>query len=491
MQEDTKKINKGILLTILIFGCFLSTLNQTLLNVALSSLMDVFDVTATTVQWISTGFMLINGILIPITAYLMKRFTTRQLFISAMSFLLIGSIICAAAPSFSLLLIGRMIQAAGAGIIMPLMMSVVLAIFPVEKRGSAMGLLGLAMIFAPAIGPTLAGFVVEYHSWRWLFIGLIPLVLIVIALALKYLVNVSETSKSKLDVISVLLSTVGFGLILYGFSSAGSKGWDDVIVILTLGIGVVVTAVFCLRQIKSDDPLLNLSVFKNKVFTMTSLINVLITMMMYADMILLPIYLQNGRGFTAFDAGLLLLPGALVNAFMSPVTGKLYDRFGAKPLFIIGLLFIIPSMWAVTDLSESTTYTYLMIRTIGLRIGLSFITMPLNTAGLNALPKQLGTHGTAVNNTVRQIAGAIGTAVVITIYTVQATSHATTVMLNNPSTTPDILKSLTSILGASDAYYFMMILSIAAFVITLFMPTKNKLMIEKKANLVSKEEPQL
>ncbi|KTD84156.1 DHA2 family efflux MFS transporter permease subunit [Paenibacillus etheri] len=487
MQEDTKKINKGILLTILIFGCFLSTLNQTLLNVALSNLMDVFDVTATTVQWISTGFMLINGILIPITAYLMKRFTTRQLFISAMSFLLVGSIICAAAPSFSLLLIGRMIQAAGAGIIMPLMMSVVLAIFPVEKRGSAIGLLGLAMIFAPAIGPTLAGFVVEYHSWRWLFIGLIPLVILVIALAFKYLVNVSETSKSKLDVVSVLLSTVGFGLILYGFSSAGSKGWDDVIVILTLGIGIAVTAVFCLRQIKSDDPLLNLSVFKNKVFTITSLINVLITMMMYADMILLPIYLQNGRGFTAFDAGLLLLPGALVNAFMSPVTGKLYDRFGAKPLFMIGLLFIIPSMWAVTDLSESTTYMYLMIRTIGLRIGLSFITMPLNTAGLNALPKQLGTHGTAVNNTVRQIAGAIGTAVVITIYTVQATSHAATVMQGNPSTTPEVLKSLASILGASDAYYFMMILSVAAFVITLFMPMKSKITIEKKANLVSKE----
>lgn len=487
MQEDTKRINKGILLTILIFGCFLSTLNQTLLNVALSSLMDVFDVTATTVQWISTGFMLVNGILIPITAYLMKRFTTRQLFISAMSFLLVGSIICAAAPSFSLLLIGRMIQAAGAGIIMPLMMSVVLAIFPVEKRGSAMGLLGLAMIFAPAIGPTLAGFVVEYHSWRWLFIGLIPLVILVIALALKYLVNVSETSKSKLDVISVLLSTVGFGLILYGFSSAGSKGWDDVIVILTLGIGIAVTAVFCLRQIKSDDPLLNLSVFKNKVFTMTSVINVLITMMMYADMILLPIYLQNGRGFTAFDAGLLLLPGALVNAFMSPVTGKLYDRFGAKPLFIIGLLFIIPSMWAVTNLSESTTYTYLMIRTIGLRIGLSFITMPLNTAGLNALPKQLGTHGTAVNNTVRQIAGAIGTAVVITIYTVQATSHAATVMQGNPSTTPEFLKSLASILGASDAYYFMMILSVAALVITLFMPMKSRIKIETKADLVREE----
>ncbi|UQZ32667.1 MFS transporter [Paenibacillus sp. PK3_47] len=491
MQEDTNKINKGILLTILICGCFLSTLNQTLLNVALSNLMDVFHVTATTVQWISTGFMLVNGILIPVTAYLMKRFTTRQLFLSAMFFLLAGSVICAAAPSFSVLLTGRMIQAAGAGIIMPLMMSVVLAIFPVEKRGSAMGLLGLAMIFAPAIGPTLSGFIVEYQSWRWLFIGLTPLVLIVIVLAFKYLVNVSETSKSKLDGISVLLSTIGFGLILYGFSSAGSKGWEDILVLLSLATGLAVTALFCIRQIKSDDPLLNLSVFKNKIFTLTSLINVLVTMMMYADMILLPIYLQNGRGFTAFDAGLLLLPGALVNAFMSPVTGKLYDRWGAKPLFIIGLLFVIPSMWAVTDLTQSTTYTYLMIRTIGLRIGLSFITMPLNTAGLNALPKQLGTHGTAVNNTVRQIAGAIGTAVVITIYTVQATGHAAAVMQANPSTTADLLKTLSSILGASDAYYFMMILSIAALVMTLFMPMKNKVIEEKKAAAASKEEPSL
>lgn len=474
MQAESKKINKGVLLTLLICGCFLSTLNQTLLNVALSSLMEVFNVSATTVQWISTGFMLINGILIPVTAYLMKRFTTRQLFISAMLILLTGSLICAAAPTFSVLLAGRMIQAAGAGIIMPLMMSVVLAIFPVENRGSAMGLLGLAMIFAPAIGPTLAGFVIEYHSWRWLFIGLIPLVAIVILLALKYLVNVSETSKAKLDGLSVLLSTVGFGFILYGFSSAGSKGWGDFIVIFSLLIGLVVTALFCIRQIKSADPMLNLFVFKNKIFTSTSIINVIITMMMYADMILLPIYLQNGRGFTAFDAGLLLLPGALMNAFMSPVTGKLYDRFGAKPLFIVGLLLIIPAMWAVTDLSESTTYTYLLIRTIFLRLGLSFIIMPLNTAGLNALPKQLGMHGSAVNNTVRQIAGAIGTAVVITIYTAQAAGHAAAIRQNNPATTAELLTSAASISGASDAYYFMMILAIVALIITVFAPLKKK-----------------
>lgn len=474
MENKKQTVNKKVLLFILILGCFLSTLNQTLLNVALSSFMDVFDVSATTVQWLSTGFMLVNGVLVPITAFLMKRFSTRQLFISSMLFLLIGTVLCAIAPNFNFLLIGRMTQAVGAGIIMPLMMSVVLIIFPIEKRGSAMGLLGFAMIFAPAIAPTLAGFIIDYVSWRWLFIGLAPFVAIVIILAFKYLVNVSETTTAKLDIISVILSTIGFGFILFGFSNAGNKGWDSPIVIISLLVGVVFTILFCVRQIKADDPLLNLSVFKNKVFTLTSLINVLVTMIMYADMILLPIYSQNGRGFTAFEAGLLLLPGAIVNAMLSPVTGKLYDRLGAKPLFITGMLFIIPSMWAVTDLTTSTSFTYLMIRTIILRIGLSFITMPLNTAGLNALPRHLGTHGSAVNNTIRQISGAIGTAVVVTVYTAQSASHAAGIT----QATPQQVVSLSSVLGSNDAYYFITLVAVCALILTFFMPKKKAIKTE-------------
>jgi EmrB/QacA subfamily drug resistance transporter len=470
-----QQMNKKVLLFVLLLGGFLSILNQTLLNVALSEFMEVFDVAATTVQWLATGFMLVNGVLIPITAYLMKRFSTRQLFMSSMLLLLVGSIFCALAPNFTVLLIGRMVQAAGAGIIMPLMMNVVMFIFPPEKRGSAMGLIGLAMIFAPAIAPTLSGFVIEYVSWRWLFIGLIPLVGIIILLAFKYLINVSEGSKAELDVLSVILSTIGFGLILYGFSNAGSHGWDDMLVLATIIVGIVVLVLFTMRQLRTSDPFLNIRVFQNKTFTMTSFINIIVTMMLYADMILLPIYLQNGRGFTAFDAGLLLLPGALVNAFLSPVTGKMYDRFGAKPLFIIGLIFVIPSMWIVTDLSETTSFTFLMVRTIFLRIGLSFITMPLNTAGLNALPKALVTHGTAVNNTVRQIAGAIGTAVVVTIYTSKATDYAG--HLINQGVT-DHIKELASIFASGESYYFMMILAIVALVITLFTPLKKPLSAE-------------
>jgi len=475
MNKEITESNKKILLIVLIVGCFLSTLNQTLLNVALSNLMNVFHVTPATVQWLSTGFMLVNGILVPITAYLMKRYSTRQLFISSMFFLLVGSLLCACAMNFGMLLTGRMIQAIGAGIIMPLMMTVILYLYPSEKRGSIMGTIGFAMIFAPAIAPTLSGFIIDYVSWRWLFIGLAPFVLVSIVLAFKYLINVSETAKVKLDMLSVLLSTIGFGCILYGFSRAGSKGWDNVVVISTIIIGLIVTTLFCLRQTKSKDPLLNLSVFKYKIFTLTSFINVLITMIMYADLILLPIYLQNGRGFTAFEAGLLLLPGAVINAFLSPITGRMYDKYGAKPLFITGLLFIIISMWGVISLSESTTYIYLMIRTCILRIGLSFISMPLNTAGLNALPRELGSHGSAVNNTVRQLAGAIGTAVVITVYTNQATSYASEHFIRNGSNTGIQLAKLASIFGSSHAYILMLVLSFLALLFAFFMPKKTEL----------------
>ncbi|WP_081835477.1 MFS transporter [Carnobacterium jeotgali] len=270
-------------------------------------------------------------------------------------------------------------------------------------------------------------------------------------------------------IVSVTLSTLGFGFVLFGFSSAGSRGWDDTLVLATIVIGIASLVLFSVRQLRSSDPFLNLRVFNNKIFTMTSFINIIVTMMLYADMILLPMYLQTGRGFSAVDSGLLLLPGALVNAVLSPIVGKLYDRFGAKPLFIIGLIFVIPSMWVVTSLTAATTFTFLMIRTIFLRIGLSFITMPLSTAGLNALPIDLINHGTAVNNTVRQIAGAVGTAVVITIYSSKATLYAGDLAAQGIT---ENIKSLTSIFAASKAYYFMTILAILAMVLTFLTPLK-------------------
>lgn len=469
MQNELSEQTRKILLIVMIAGCFFSTLNQTLLNVALSDLMNTFSVSPTTIQWLATGFMLVNGILVPITAFLMKRFSTRQLFISAMLFLLAGSVVAACAMNFGMLLTGRMIQAVGAGIILPLMMTVIVYLFPEERRGAIMGKVGFAIIFAPAIAPTLAGFIIDYLSWRWLFISLIPFIVIIIVLAYKYLMNVNEGAKSKIDLISLIYSTFGFGLLLFGFSSAGSRGWDDGVILTTIGAGLIIIFLFCQRQLSSQDPLLNLSVFRYKMYSMTTIINVAITIIMYADLILLPMYLQDGRGFSALDAGLLLLPGAIINAFLSPVTGKLFDKYGAKPLFIFGLVLVALSMWLVIDLSSTTSYVYILVRTIILRIGLAFITMPLNTAALNAIPRELASHGSAVNNTIRQLAGAIGTAVIVTVYTLQLTG--TSVQVNESYAT-----------AASSTYFYMFLLAIVAFIVVLFVPKHKRTMPAQETN---------
>ena len=462
MQNELSERTKKLLLIVLIIGGFFSTLNQTLLNVALNDFMDIFDVNAATVQWLSTGFMLVNGVLVPVTAFLMKRFSTRQLFISSMLFLLVGSIVAACATNFGMLLTGRMIQAAGAGIIMPLMMTVIVYLFPPEQRGAMMGKIGFAIIFAPAIAPTLAGFLLDYLSWRWLFIFIIPFAAIVIIVAMKYLINVSEPAKVKLDVLSVIYSTIGFGAILYGFSSAGSRGWDDAVVLTTIIVGLIVTLLFVIRQLRSTEPLLNLRVFTSNVYTMTSIINIAITILMYADLILLPIYLQSGRGYSAFVAGLILLPGAIINALLSPTAGKLFDKFGAKPLFITGTALIAISMVGVLNITPETSMLYIIVRTIVLRVGLACISMPLNTATLNALPRELASHGSAVNNTVRQLAGAVGTAVIVTIYSQQLTK----------SSEAGTLAGFAE--AASGTYFYMLLVAIAAFIIAWFTPVAKK-----------------
>ncbi|EIW15670.1 MULTISPECIES: DHA2 family efflux MFS transporter permease subunit [Pelosinus] len=474
MDQSNQQVEKGILLFILILGAFLSLLNQTILNVALPDLMKQFEVSTTTIQWLSTGFMLVNGIIIPATAFFIKRFTTRQLFVSSMVLLLVGTFINATAPNFAFLLTGRLIQAAGAGIIMPLLMVVILAVFPEEGRGAAMGIIGLVMIVAPAIAPTLAGFVIGHFSWRWLFIGMFPLVVIVIALSLRYLVNVSETSKPKLDIISILLSTAGFGGILFGFSSAADKGWGSVVVLGCLILGTICLVLFVWRQLMSSDPLLNLQVFKNRMFTITTIILVLSTMVMYADIILLPIYLQESRGYTVLETGLLLLPGALLSALMSPISGRLFDKIGAKPLVVVGLLFSITAIGGFTNLSETTSYHYLMTNTIILRIGMSLITMPVNTGGLNALPKHLTADGTAVSNTVRQVAGSVGTALPVTIMTMRTQSHAAELLQSGDILSQSQIIRQASILGISDAYIFTAVIVITAFLVTIFMPNQKE-----------------
>jgi EmrB/QacA subfamily drug resistance transporter len=471
-EQATKglTVQKGTIMLILILGAFLSTLNQTIMSVAIPKLMNAFTISAATAQWLTTGYMLVNGILIPITAYLMRRFTTRQLFLTSMSIFLAGTVISAFAAVFPVLLTGRLIQAAGAGMIMPLLTQVVLTMYPKEKRGAAMGMVGFAVIFAPALGPTIAGYILEAYSWKAIFYGMIPLAAIVVIAGFIYLKNVSEPIKLKIDTFSVILSTIGFGTLLYGFSLAGNKGWSNGEVLVSISVGIIALGIFIWRQLSSASPLLDLNVFKFNMYSLTTVINIAVTMVMYADMILLPLYLQNARGFTALEAGFLLLPGALIMGFLMPVTGKWFDRFGAKWLAIIGLSITIITTAGFVQLTDSTSYLFLLIMSTGRRIGMALLMMPVQTAGLNQLPSSLHAHGTAISNTIRQVSGAIGTSLLVTIMTARTKVH-----LNELTSGVDMkdisqahLMMEASIQGINDAYLVIVGIGIVGVLLSLF-----------------------
>ncbi|MEF2965297.1 DHA2 family efflux MFS transporter permease subunit [Paenibacillus sp. M1] len=460
----------------LLIGAFVSILNQTLMNVALPHMMADLNVTETTIQWLVTGFMLVNGVLIPVSAYLMERFSTRTLFISATSLFALGTLICGIGLDFTMVLIGRIIQAAGAGVLMPLMTVVFLSIFPIEKRGQAMGTMGIAMVFAPAIGPTLSGWIVEHHPWNMLFWIVLPFSILSIILGIIFMKNVTEVSRPKLDYFSVVLSTLGFGGVLYGFSEAGSAGWGAIEVIISLIVGVAAVALFLWRQLRSKHPMLEFRVFKYDMFSLTTIINVVVTMAMYAAMILLPIYLQTIRGFSPLESGLLLMPGAILMGIMSPITGIIFDRIGARWLAVVGLAITIVTTWEFSKLSDSTTYTHLIFMYTARMFGMSMLMMPIQTAGLNQLPSRLNAHGTAMSNTLRTIAGALGTALLVSVMSSQTKERAAELIVSaginpkdpaNAEALAQITKEAT-IHGIDYAFVIATGITVIAFVLSFF-----------------------
>ncbi len=414
---QTVSYNRKTIVALLLAGAFISILNQTLMITAIPPIMEEMGITANTGQWLTTVFMLVNGIMIPISAFLLERFTTRQLFITAMSIFAIGTLISGIAPNFSFLLVGRVIQSAGAGVMLPLMQTVFLLIFPVHKRGSAMGLIGLVISFAPALGPAISGWVTEHYSWRVLFFIILPIAIVDIIIAFFALKNVTELKKPKLDIPSVILSSFGFGGLLYGFTSAGNNGWGASLTIISLTVGVVSLFMFILRQLRLQHPMLEFRVFTYSLFPLAVVIGIISFMGLIGTETLIPLYMQNMREFTAFEAGIALLPGALISGFMSPITGRIFDRYGARKLAMTGLLIVAVSSIPFTRLDTETSLAFMTIMYSIRMFGLSMVMMPISTAALNQLPKRLIPHGAAMDNTMRQVGASVGTAILVTVMT--------------------------------------------------------------------------
>ncbi len=463
-EQDLSAIRPvPILISFLIAG-FIGLFSETALNMALGRLMIELDVSSATVQWLTTGYLLTMGILIPVSALLIQWFSTRQLFVASLLFSILGAIVSGMAPTFGVLLLGRVIQAIGTGLLIPLMFNTVLIIFPIQKRGTVMGLIGLVMMSAPAIGPATSGLIIEVLSWNWILWLLIPFLVFSLVYGLIFMQNVSPLSKPKIDVLSIVLSTLGFGGIVYGFSIAGDKGWSNLLVLSAIFIGLMSLVIFSLRQLKLESPMLDLRVFKYPMFSLGIFCVAATFMIILSTMILLPLYLQIGLGVMALAAGLVLMPGGALNGILSLVVGRVFDAFGPKWLITPGFIIMLVMLWNLSNVTTATSTLMVILLHSGLMVGVSLVMMPAQTNGLNQLPRHLYPDGTALINTLMQVSGSIGTALAITIMSASQNSYLSQVA--DPSDLAVASTSLTA--GVQTAFILGISLAVSGLIASFF-----------------------
>ena len=445
----------------LMFGAFIGLFGETALNMALTNIMADFSVNSATAQWLTTGYLLTLGILVPVSSLLIRWFTTKQLLVASLAFSIAGSFLAGFAPSFAVLFIGRVVQAIGTGILLPLMMNVILLIFPIHKRGAVMGVMGLVITTAPAIGPALSGLIVDTLGWSYIFWVSLVFYVGLIVFGLKQIDNVSQITKPAIDIVSIVLSTVGFGGVIYSLSTMAEKSLTSAYVYLPLVVGLVSLSLFAVRQFKMKHPMINLRVFKYPMFTLGVVLLFIGMFLILSSAILLPLYMRTSLLVSAAVAGFALLPGSAMNALLSPIIGMLSDKFGVKKILPIGFLFTaVASVLFIVIISAETPIWQVVIAFLIYFVGISMIIMPAQTNGLNELPRELYADGSAVMNTLQQIAGATGTALAITFMI-----HGQNVFLE---TSPSASSAELIAAGTKYAFYFIAGFAITGFIASLF-----------------------
>ncbi|WIB62748.1 DHA2 family efflux MFS transporter permease subunit [Curtobacterium sp. MCBD17_040] len=417
--SSTSPATARLVIGLLLVSAFVVILNETIMGVALPRLMTDLDISATTGQWLTTGFMLTMAVVIPITGFLLEQFPTRPVFTWAMSLFSAGTVIALLAPGFPVLLVGRVVQASGTAIMMPLLMTTVLTLVEPQRRGRVMGNISIVISVAPAIGPTISGLILQSFTWRSMFGFVLPIALAALVIGLLKVRNVSTPRRVPLDVGSVIVSAFAFGGIVYGLSSIATIGiggiWTPVV---ALTVGLVALVGFIARQRslqRRDRALLDLRTFRVRTFTIAIVAMCIAMIAMFGTLILLPIYLETVLGLPVLQVGLLLLPGGLVMGLLSPVVGRLYDQHGAQVLAVPGAVLVSVVLWMFTMLSPTTSVWFVLAAHVLLSIGLALTFTPLFTAGLGGLTPDLYSHGSALLGTAQQLAGAAGTALFVTL----------------------------------------------------------------------------
>ena len=384
-----------IVVGVIVVGSFIALLNQTVMSPALPALMRDFNITTGTVQWVTSVYMLVSGIMVPISGYLIDKFSTRKLFAGALATFMVGTLLCAVAPNFVLLLVGRILQSAGSGVLLPLVAVVPMLVYPPDKRGTAMGMAGIVMAAGPAIGPVVGGLVIDGFGWRPMFIGIAVVALVILVGGTMMLKNVGELKNPKLNVLSVILSTIAFGGLLYGFSSASTMGWASPVVITSIVVGLVAFVAFVYKQVKLDEPLLRVDTLATRNFRNSAILVTLINAAVAATNVTLPIFIQNVLGQSATVTGMVMLPAAAVGIILSPVAGAAFDKFGPRGVGIGGLALMTISLGLLGTINTRTSVLFVAVFCALQASGQAIANMPINTWGVNALPNDMIDHGNA------------------------------------------------------------------------------------------------
>lgn len=450
--------NKGVVVVI-IAAAFLLTFNQFLLITAFPTIMTEFDINATQVQWLTNAFILVALIFIPMSGYLSTTYSARTLIIFSLICLLVGTAIGGWSPNFGVLLLSRMIQAVGAGIILPLIQTILLIVFPYHRRGFAMGLLGAVTNIAPASAPSISGIIIDYLDWRALHWVILPFILITFVLALFFMKNVLEQNPSTLDVRSVILSATGFALFILGLSNISTYGFLNVFTILPMVIGLISILFFISRQFKIPVPIMNLDLFRNRTFSLAIILIFINMMLLLSTETILPMFAQNALGTSAFLSGFLLVPGTIILSVITFISGNLYDRYGGKRIATIGFACTTVSLILLNTVGINDSPYWIMIHFCLFMTGFGLTLMPLVTVSMSELGKADIPHGSAIVNTVRQFAMAFGIIILTSIISI------TVAVMDAPY-------AESNYAGTSYALVVMAVLGVIGFILTLRLKEK-------------------
>ncbi|MFT4258800.1 DHA2 family efflux MFS transporter permease subunit [Microbacterium sp.] len=417
---------------VLLTAAFVAILNETTMGMAIPHLIDDLAITPIAAQWVSSAFMLTMAVVIPATGFLLRRFTTRQVFLSALALFSAGTLLAIVALGFEMLLVARVVQAGGTAMMMPLLMTTMMNLVPNESRGRMMGRVSIVMSLAPSIGPTMSGFLLDHFGWRSVFVVVLPIALAAMFVGWRWLTDVGETTDAPLDVFSIVLSVFGFGGIVYGLSQIGSlaEGSGSALpLIIALVIGVVGLGAFLWRQVvlqRADDALLDLRVFSSLGFSLSMAQMFLLSLAFFGTITIVPLFLQKALMLPTLDAGLVVLPGALAMGLLGPFIGRIYDAHGTRVLLVPGAILAAGALWFCATLTAQTPVWVVLVAQTVLSIGLALSFTPLFTASLASLSPKFYSYGSAVIGTVQQVAGAAGIAVMVAAYTVVANANGAT-----------------------------------------------------------------